>query len=85
MDVKEVQLVHTVGELKKYLEKLPDDMKLLIMTEFKNKLLYTEDVAVRLRKHKIKQKKAYDYFDYSYTYDDYIVDESGEEYLVLGD
>lgn len=85
MDVKELQLVHTVGELKKYLEKLPDDMKLLTMTEFKNKLLYTEDVALRLRKHKIEQKKAYDYFDYSYTYDDYIVDESGEEYLILGD
>lgn len=85
MNVKELQLVHTVGELKKLLENFPDSMKLLTMTEFKNKLLYTEDVAVRLRKHKIEQKKAYDYFDYSYTYDDYIVDESGEEYLVLGD
>ena len=85
MDVKELQLVHTVGELKKLLESLPDNMKLLTLSEYKNKLLYTEDVAVRLKKHKIEQKKAYDYFDYSYTYDDYIVDESGEEYLIIGD
>lgn len=85
MDVKELQLVHTVGELKKYLEKLPDDMKLLTLSEYRDKVVFTDEVVAQVEKFKVEKKKDYDSLGFDFIYDEYRVDESGEEYLILGD
>lgn len=85
MKVRELQLIRTVGELKKYLEKLPEDMKLLTLSDYKNKLVFTDEIVAQVEKFKVEKKKDYDSLGFDFIYDEYRVDESGEEYLILGD
>ena len=85
MEVRELQLIRTVGELKKYLEKLPEDMKLLTLSDYKNKLVFTDEIVAQVEKFKVEKKKDYDSLGFDFIYDEYIVDKSGEKYLVLGD
>ncbi len=85
MKVRDLQLIRTVGELKKYLEKLPDDMKLLTLSNYRNKLVFTDEVVAQVEKFKVEKKKDYDSLGFDFIYDEYIADESGEEYLILGD
>ena len=85
MKLRDLQLIRTVGELKKYLEKLPDDMKLLTLSEYRNKLVFTDEIVAQVVKFKVEKKKDYDSLGFDFIYDEYIVDESGEEYLILGD
>ena len=85
MEVRELQLIRTVGELKKYLEKLPEDMKLLTLSDYKNKLVFTDEIVAQVEKFKVEKKKDYDSLGFDFIYDEYKVDESGEEYLILGD
>lgn len=85
MEVRELQLIRTVGELKKYLEKLPEDMKLLTLSDYKNKLVFTDEIVAQVEKFKVEKKKDYDSLGFDFIYDEYRVDESGEEYLILGD
>lgn len=85
MELRELQLIRTVGELKKYLEKLPDDMKLLTLSDYRNKLVFTDEVVAQVEKFKVEEKSDYDSLGFNFVYDEYIVDESGEEYLILGE
>jgi hypothetical protein len=85
MNVRELQLIRTVGELKKYLENLPDNMKLLTLSEYRNKLVFTDEIVAQVEKFKVEKKKDYDSLGFDFIYDEYRVDESGEKYLILGD
>lgn len=85
MELRDLQLIRTVGELKKYLEKLPDDMKLLTLSEYRDKVVFTDEVVAQVEKFKVEKKKDYDSLGFNFVYDEYRVDESGEEYLILGD
>lgn len=85
MELRDLQLIRTVGELKKYLEKLPDDMKLLTLSEYRNKVVFTDEIVAQVEKFKVEKKKDYDSLGFDFIYDEYRVDESGEEYLILGD
>ena len=85
MELRDLQLIRTVGELKKYLEKLPDDMKLLTLSEYRDKVVFTDEVVAQVEKFKVEKKKDYDSLGFDFVYDKYILDESGEEYLILGD
>ena len=85
MELRDLQLIRTVGELKKYLEKFPEDMKLLMLSEYRDKVVFTDEVVAQVEKFKVEKKKDYDSLGFDFVYDEYRVDESGEEYLILGD
>lgn len=85
MELRDLHLIRTVGELKKYLEKLPDDMKLLTLAEYRDKVVFTDEVVAQVEKFKVEKKKDYDSLGFDFVYDKYILDKSGEEYLILGD
>lgn len=85
MELRNLQLIRTVGELKKYLEKLPDNMKLLTLSEYRDKVVFTDEVVAQVEKFKVEKKKDYDSLGFDFIYDEYILDKSGEEYLILGD
>lgn len=85
MELRDLQLIRTVGELKKYLEKLSDDMKLLTLSEYRDKVVFTDEVVAQIEKFKVEKTKDYDSLGFDFVYDKYILDKSGEEYLILGD
>ena len=72
MELRNLQLIRTVGELKKYLEKLPDDMKLLTLSEYRDKVVFTDEVVAEVEKFKVEKKKDYDSLGFDFVYDKYI-------------
>lgn len=77
--------MQTVGELKKFLENLPDDM-LLVKRSDNFELRGAIDVGIYplVEKFRVENQEFTDGFDYEkYHHDVYIQDETGKECLFL--
>lgn len=79
-----VQTFKTVGELKEFLEHLPDDMVLVHYNRDMEKSGWFEGVTPRVTNMSKKIHQTWDHFDYTdYSYECYEHDSNGKEVVVL--
>lgn len=74
----------TVGELKKFLENIPNDTHLVIFRSDMEKRGFMGDVLFSEEKMSKTRLTAYDAFDYTtYEYETFVMDKNGEPCLMI--
>ena len=77
--------VYTVGELKKVLANIADDVKIVAYAENMETCGYRHGASISLDKRTPVDHQTYDRFDYSYyTYTTYEKDNNGEPVVSIG-
>lgn len=79
-----INFVKNVGELKRYLDTLPDDLPIVRYHSDMEKSGYFEGAHIMVMDMTKETHHTYDAFDYTpYTYESYSCDQNGTQTMVL--
>ena len=79
-----INFVKNVGELKRYLDTLPDDLPIVRYHSDMEKSGYFEGAHITVMGMTKETHHTYDAFDYTpYTYESYSCDQNGTQTMVL--